>query len=57
MDDSTPLKLQDNVLGCLLYADDLVILSNTKEVLQEILDKLDIYCNEWKLEINTDNQR
>jgi hypothetical protein len=39
-------------LSCLLYADDLVITSETKTGLQNALDKLQTYCHEWKLEIN-----
>ena len=36
----------------LLYADDLIILSESKEGLQKQIDKLENYCSEWKLQIN-----
>ena len=35
-----------------MYADDLVLISNSKEGLQKCLDELDIYCNTWRLNIN-----
>ncbi len=52
--DSMPPILIDTVMGCLLYADDLVILSTTAEGLQTSLNKLDTFCNKWKLNINRD---
>ena len=36
----------------LLYADDIVLFSNSKENLQEGLDFLSNYCKRWKLKIN-----
>ena len=35
-----------------LYADDLIIISETKEGLQTQLNKLNTYCLKWKLEVN-----
>ena len=37
----------------LLYADDVVIFSNTPEGLQSQIDKLFVYCQRWKLSLNT----
>jgi hypothetical protein len=45
--------LHDEQVPCLLYADDLVIISKTKEGLQKSLDKLSNYCAKWQLEVNT----
>lgn len=39
-------------LGCLMYADDLVIMSRSAEGLQNSLNKLDKYCKEWGLTVN-----
>lgn len=39
-------------IQCLLYADDIVLLSTTKEGLQKCLNNLENYCNRWKLQIN-----
>lgn len=46
-----PSILQQKV-GCLLYADDLVIMSTSKDGLQHGLDRLTNYCRRWKLEVN-----
>ena len=41
--------LIEQSVGCLLYADDLVLLPAG---LQRSLDKLNSYCNTWKLQVN-----
>uniref|UniRef100_A0A671YR74 ribonuclease H n=1 Tax=Sparus aurata TaxID=8175 RepID=A0A671YR74_SPAAU len=46
------LTLQDTEIQCLFYADDLVILSPTKEGLQQNLDLLHQYCQNWALSVN-----
>ena len=45
--EGTPLKL-------LLYADDLLLLSSTREDLQLGLDLLYDYCTRWRLYVTTD---
>ena len=54
-------KCQDNVkidenleLSCLLWADDILMLSTTEEGLQQKLNQLEIYCRTNKLTVNTD---
>ena len=54
---SDPLSLNQILVGSLMYADDLVILSKTQEALQKCLDELCKYCIEWKLEVNTDKTK
>ena len=44
-------------LYLLLYADDIVIFSNSKEGLQKGLDVLADYCNKWKLTVNIDKTK
>lgn len=44
--------LKDIKVSCLLYADDLVLLSESKEGLQEALNALDKYSKDWFLEVN-----
>ena len=39
-------------INSLLYADDLVILSRSKTVLQNCLNALSLYCDKWRLKIN-----
>ena len=41
-----------NKINTLMYADDLVLISRTKEGLQRQIDCLDNYCQKWKLTIN-----
>ena len=41
-----------NHLNALMYADDLILISTTKESLQHSLDSLQAYCEKWKLDIN-----
>ena len=52
----TPLKLRRNI-SCLLYADDLVILSISKEWLQKSLDAASNFFTKWNLEINCDKTK
>ena len=41
-------------LFLILYADDLVLFSETVEGLQNLLDNLHVYANKWHLTVNTD---
>ena len=47
-----PVKLDDSELSCLLYADDLVIMSESESGLQHCLQKLESYTRKWKLQVN-----
>ena len=40
-------------LNCLMYADDIVLMSETKEGLKRSLNILEAYCNKWQLIIST----
>lgn len=42
---------------CLMYADDIVILSTTKKGLQDKLNSLHEYCNKWGLQINREKTK
>ena len=46
------LALQDTEVKCLLYADDLVLLSPSKEGLQHHMDKVANFCQTWALKMN-----
>ena len=48
-----PTKLADTRIQCLLYADDIVILSETKERLQRCMKKLEIYADKWNMTLNS----
>ena len=39
-------------VNCLLYADDVVIISESKEGLQQALDKVSEFCYAWHLKVN-----
>ncbi len=56
-DDSEPAMYGDIKVGCLMYADDLVILSDSKKGMQNSLNKLSNYCKKWKLEINVNKSK
>lgn len=45
-------QILDGNLLCLLYADDLVIFSDTIFGLQKLIDKLHDFCQKWKLTVN-----
>ena len=51
-DSCKPPTLLTTQIPCLLYADDLVIMSETKGGLQNGLDKLAEYCDQWFLSVN-----
>jgi len=50
-----PIYLNNNRIDCLLYADDVILLSNynSPEGLQAKLDFLDKFCKEWCMSVNT----
>ncbi len=48
----SPCTLGQKKLSHLLFADDLVILSETKTGLQNAINKLEMFCKKWKLKIN-----
>ncbi len=51
-DNCMPAKVGSLNIGCLFYADDLVIISECKEGLQHGLNALSQYCNKWHLKVN-----
>ena len=49
---SDPICMNNKKVNCLMYADDIVILTKNKSDLQCSLDKLHDYCQKWKLTVN-----
>lgn len=47
-----PVLLNGNAISCLMYADDIILLSTSAEGLQSKLDILEKYCNDWCLMVN-----
>jgi len=51
-DRSDPVDVCDRKLNALLYADDLILLSESEAGLQTCLNQLHSYCQLWKLQVN-----
>ena len=54
IDNSTEqdIVLNGRKINALMYADDLILLSDSKIGLQNQIDKMTNYCDKWKLELN-----
>ena len=50
--DSNLYLTRDVFINALMYADDLILLSDTAEGLQKQINKLSKYCEKWRLNIN-----
>ena len=46
------IKLEDRNINCLMYADDLILISTSVNDLQHSLDVPEEHANNWKLKIN-----
>ena len=49
-------RLDTSLVNCLMYADDLVLMSRTEIGLQGLIDKLSDYCKRWKMEVNIEKK-
>ena len=49
-----PVELNKKKLSCLLYADDIVLMSDSACGLQSCINKLELFCNKWNLSVNLD---
>ena len=47
-----PVSLNKHKINCLMYADDIVLLSETEEGLKKSLNQLSGYCDNWCLKVN-----
>jgi hypothetical protein len=56
-DNTDPVVIGDTSVNILLYADDIVLLSQSKEGLQNSLNILHDFCYIWKLKVNTDKSK
>ena len=45
--------LRNQSLNCLMYADDLLVISPSPEGLQQSLDVIHKHAQDWKLKVNT----
>ena len=47
------LTIQETMhISVLFYADDIAIISETEDGMQQMLDKLNDWCNKWRIVIN-----
>ena len=44
-------------VNCLMYADDLLLMSQTEDGLQRLLDRLGEYCDKWGMEVNIEKTK
>lgn len=51
------LNVLNNPVKILLYADDIVILSDSPSKLQNMIDTLYMYCNQWSLQLNLNKSK
>ncbi len=47
-----PVNLDGTMISALFYADDLVVVSRSEKGLQNAMDRLSNYCQQWHLEVN-----
>jgi retron-type reverse transcriptase len=57
LDQSNGIEINNVTFTHLLYADDLVLVSDTSSGMQKLLDNLASYCRKWHLLINTDKSK
>ena len=50
---TNPVAIGDESVNILMYADDIVLLSENEVGLQNCLDELLHYCTNWKLQVNS----
>ena len=55
-DDDTP-KIVSTPIYCLMYADDLVLMSRSESGLQIRLNGLGEYCRKWRMEVNIEKTK
>ena len=51
------VKYGNNMISILLYADDIIVLAETEDNLQSMLNQLSAWCNKWRMLINTDKSQ
>jgi len=56
-DTPDPIFANTRPVHCLMYADDIILLSSSAQGLQQKLNRLNEYCKDWCLNINTDKTK
>ena len=47
-----PVEINRKQMNCLMYADDIVLISKSRNGMQTLLNRLEVYCKKWLLEVN-----
>ena len=53
--DGTP-KVVNSCINCLMYADDLILISRSESGLQALFNRLGNYCRKWRMEVNIEKE-
>ena len=56
-DNCKPVSLNNSKLSCLMYADDLVLFSETERGMKTCLLQLEHFCSKWRLSINSSKSK
>ena len=51
------ITCEEFIIQCLLYADDLVLISETEEDLQNMLHVLNDWCKKWRMKVNVSKSK
>ena len=51
------VEMYNTSVDLLMYADDIVLLSNNQSGLQKHLNTLELFCQNWKLDLNIDKTK
>ena len=51
------VELDNKMINCLMFADDIILLSNSPEGLQNSMNNLQHYCKNWELQVNLDKSK
>ena len=55
--ESKAVRVGNEELNILLYADDIILLSESNDGLQHCLDRLHNFCSSWNLEVNVEKSK
>ena len=56
VDDDTP-KLANSCFNCLMYVDELILISRSESGFQALLNRLGNYCKKWRMEVNIEKTK
>ena len=56
-EDFPVIQVGDAVLNCLLYTDDMVLIADSDDNLQSMLNKMFEWCSRWRLKVNKDKNK